>query len=163
MEKEVVVNKCKHCNKEFKRPKIYFKYSQNKGKYCSRLCANLGNMKGSRAERGVKICSTCKIKKNIKEFYKNKIMYDGYQSQCIVCTEDKRCNKKYGVDSKFRKNKGCEICGLSKRKFVIDHDHKTNKTRGILCLNCNLALGLLGDSIEKLKVAIEYIEKYEKK
>lgn len=38
----------------------------------------------------------------------------------------------------------CAICH-KKEKLVIDHDHKTGKVRGLLCRNCNLAIGYLED------------------
>lgn len=85
-----------------------------------------------------------------------------------------RCQKDYGMslaeiqqklDSQDRK---CEICsiavsGASKSKpdrSVVDHCHATNKVRGILCSNCNLALGLVKDNPDILRSAIEYLKKY---
>lgn len=35
----------------------------------------------------------------------------------------------------------CEICG-SKNRLVQDHNHITNKNRGILCTSCNTKLGI---------------------
>ena len=43
------------------------------------------------------------------------------------------------------------------KRPVIDHDHKTGKTRGILCHNCNVALGLLGEDIPRIESMIAYI------
>src|SRR5690349_20464048 len=46
---------------------------------------------------------------------------------------------------------GCAICGskVSKTKisdrFHIDHDHKTNRVRGLLCNHCNVAIGMAND------------------
>lgn len=40
----------------------------------------------------------------------------------------------------------------------IDHCHKTNNVRGLLCTKCNIALGALNDNIALLQRAIEYIE-----
>lgn len=40
----------------------------------------------------------------------------------------------------------------------VDHCHETNKVRGILCINCNHALGKMKDSVEILQRAIEYLE-----
>ena len=41
----------------------------------------------------------------------------------------------------------------------IDHNHSTELVRGILCLNCNNALGFFRDSIPRLKSAIKYLQK----
>lgn len=61
----------------------------------------------------------------------------------------------------------CEICGgrgflmreWHKSYLVIDHCHSTGDVRGLLCHNCNRALGLLQDSVENLKSAIRYLER----
>lgn len=56
----------------------------------------------------------------------------------------------------------CAICketiGKLSRKINIDHDHKTNVVRGILCSGCNTGLGQLGDTVEGLKRALAYLE-----
>jgi hypothetical protein len=44
--------------------------------------------------------------------------------------------------------------------FGIDHCHKTGAVRGILCMKCNVSLGNLDDSIEKLMGLIFYLRKY---
>jgi hypothetical protein len=43
------------------------------------------------------------------------------------------------------------------RRLSVDHDHATGKIRGLLCSECNLALGLLGDDVEVFRAAIEYL------
>jgi hypothetical protein len=40
----------------------------------------------------------------------------------------------------------------------IDHCHETDKVRGLLCMSCNVGLGMLGDTKEKLMKAINYLE-----
>ena len=79
------------------------------------------------------------------------------------------CEKKHGItldryNDLFAQQKGkCAICGthesqLSKKGLAIDHDHETNKVRGLLCGNCNRALGFFKDDIKNLKRAIRYIQ-----
>lgn len=54
----------------------------------------------------------------------------------------------------------CAICEKSENsKLHVDHCHKTNKVRGLLCGKCNRALGLMKDNIEFLGKAIEYLQK----
>jgi len=66
-----------------------------------------------------------------------------------------------------RQGNKCPICGdyiiLCARKgetaACLDHDHKTGVVRGLLCSKCNTGIGMLGDSIEGLRKALEYLEK----
>lgn len=56
----------------------------------------------------------------------------------------------------------CALCGktfvsLFGRDLCIDHCHDTNKIRGLLCMPCNVGLGMLGDNEEGLMKALEYI------
>jgi hypothetical protein len=63
-------------------------------------------------------------------------------------------------------NKVCAICkrpGFTMAEhhsllLVVDHCHSTGDVRGLLCHNCNRALGLMQDSVESLKTAIAYLE-----
>lgn len=52
----------------------------------------------------------------------------------------------------------CAICNTSShRSLVVDHCHLTQKVRGLLCHDCNLALGLLRDDPDRLRNAIAYL------
>jgi hypothetical protein len=56
----------------------------------------------------------------------------------------------------------CKICikPNSKRygRLSVDHCHKTNKVRGLLCDKCNMAIGLLYDDITILNNVINYLK-----
>lgn len=58
----------------------------------------------------------------------------------------------------------CGICGknqsLFKKRFSIDHNHETGKIRGLLCPQCNVALGLFKDNQEILISAAKYVTKH---
>ena len=76
---------------------------------------------------------------------------------------------KYGItieeyDNVYSKQNGkCAICGASetefKIRFAVDHDHKTNLVRGLLCKKCNLILGYANDNATILQNAINYLSK----
>lgn len=58
----------------------------------------------------------------------------------------------------------CKICGSptprrKNRDWHVDHNHKTEEIRGLLCHPCNIGLGLFGDSPERLRAAATYLEK----
>jgi hypothetical protein len=70
----------------------------------------------------------------------------------------------YGItlqqyEKMFKEQNGkCGICGIHqdtlKKSLCVDHCHKTNKVRGLLCKNCNVALGFY-EKYDK-----NYFEKY---
>lgn|SRR4030065_2463145 len=60
-------------------------------------------------------------------------------------------------------NHCCAICKLKldinfAYGYAIDHCHKTNKVRGILCRSCNIGLGVFKDSLLNLEAAIKYLK-----
>jgi hypothetical protein len=52
----------------------------------------------------------------------------------------------------------CAICGNppKRRRLHLDHNHRTGRTRGLLCFRCNRALPAYLDS-EWLRRACEYV------
>jgi hypothetical protein len=55
-------------------------------------------------------------------------------------------------------NLGCLVDISSQRHSHVDHCHTAGKVRGILCPNCNKAIGMVGDSLAKLQGLIEYLQ-----
>lgn len=63
----------------------------------------------------------------------------------------------------------CASCGLPERtrhpiseqtkRLAIDHCHRTGRIRGLLCSRCNVALGLLNDDPERIKLLLAYLER----
>lgn len=53
-------------------------------------------------------------------------------------------------------NYECLICN-KKTRLVVDHCHKTNKVRGLICHHCNTALGMFRDDAELLETAKNYL------
>lgn len=129
----------------------------------------------------MKICTTCKELKPLTEFFKSKTYKDGLGYRCKPCDtlarkkyraqnltseriSKKRAQLKFKYDLSYedflklkeiQKDK-CAICKIE-RELVVDHDHKTNIVRGLLCRQCNQALGLFYDDTITLSNAINYL------
>jgi hypothetical protein len=91
---------------------------------------------------------------------------------------DKQLRQNYGIsldeyNELFKAQNGvCAVCGCpetrrpGRRKRTedyipmlhVDHDHKTGKIRGLLCSECNTALGSLHDDPNRIKALLKYIE-----
>ena len=74
--------------------------------------------------------------------------------------------KKYGISGdEFRtivEKQGikCPICNKTiKKNLSVDHNHVTGEIRGIICNNCNLAIGNAEDSPSRLRAMADYLEK----
>ena len=135
-------------------------------------------------------CSGCKEFKTYSEFYRSWDKKTKYKSACKECQRS-RMNAYYRTDKGRKasqekswrekgisemtvelyeqmlidQNGGCYICNKSVNKngtrLCVDHDHKTGKARGLLCHSCNTSLGALGDDLNLLYKAVEYLEEHE--
>jgi len=66
----------------------------------------------------------------------------------------------------LKQNGKCAICKDEQHgrfKLSVDHNHKTGKVRGLLCGQCNYAIGLLNDNKDNCLNAYEYLKEYDKK
>jgi hypothetical protein len=62
-----------------------------------------------------------------------------------------------------KQNGRCAICrtikthGVRTKHFHVDHDHKSNARRGLLCNRCNTGIGMFLDNPKLLVKASEYL------
>lgn len=74
--------------------------------------------------------------------------------------------QKYGIlpdrlESMIAEQDGkCAVCSGALDRPQVDHDHVSGAVRGILCPNCNMALGLLQDSPDVIRSAALYLERH---
>jgi len=124
-----------------------------------------------------KVCTSCLCEKPLDEFAsqgKGK-----KRSKCKVClaaqkreyyrnNPDKAHHRNlktfYGITKQeyqeMCENQGgaCACCG-KRGKLNVDHCHKTGKVRGLLCTNCNFALGHCKDDPQILLNLIHFLER----
>jgi hypothetical protein len=124
---------------------------------------------------------TCKhcgvVSTNLSLFVKDKQSKYGRRLLCIKCRvkendkhpkqrdwkTDHQVKKRYGIDretyfKRMATSDSCEIC-QSKENLCYDHDHVTMEFRGVLCRLCNKAIGQLGDTVEDVQKALDYLRK----
>ena len=68
-------------------------------------------------------------------------------------------------DRMFTEQVGCcDICGRNQTEFKkalhVDHCHESERVRGLLCLQCNAALGYIKDNIKTAKNMVKYLQKH---
>ena len=131
----------------------------------------------------LKTCTRCGETKTLDLFAKNRSQSSGIDPQCKACHCEKQrlrreqgldvatrrardLRKKYGItqedwDRMFTDQNGkCGICPAdltTVKKICVDHCHSTGVIRGLLCWECNLAIGQFKDDISLLMSAIKYL------
>jgi recombination endonuclease VII len=131
-------------------------------------------------EPGVKRCSDCGKTKPLTDFPRNKNSRDGVHCHCKPCHNARgretrqrlyggsrhyHLRRKYGmgaaeVQALLDAQGGiCPVC-LKRPATQVDHDHKTGRVRGVLCLYCNAAMGAFHDDPDLIAKAIAYLERY---
>lgn len=146
-------------------------------------CACKACVAASNAAVGLKMCAKCGRTKPFSEFYADRKMSLGLRSYCRSCecarvVADVR-RRNYGVTAQdFRdrlesQNGMCAACGdslkVENHGTAIDHDHNCcpgNRTcgeciRGILCMSCNLALGMIKDDPNRALALAAYLMSFQ--
>lgn len=130
-----------------------------------------------KSPNGQRWCPDCDTTKDLEEFPHNKSSRGGHGRYCLPChnargradkiknhgsTREYHLRHRYGigqadVDKMLAEQQGlCAGCGKPDPEHV-DHDHETGVFRGMLCFNCNQALGNARDDIEVLQRLRNYL------
>lgn len=92
-----------------------------------------------------------------------------YRSSPTGITYQQRKNLDFFYNTKQKERMVCEICKKPETlrhksgsiyRLSVDHCHKTNVVRGLLCARCNTTLGRMKESIPYLTSMIKYLEKH---
>ena len=162
-----------------KRPKAIIVQEKNCSKLKSNLCISTYNpqpIENFRFKKGrtngSSICKSCEYKysenNRDRAIYRSKIWNKDPQNKEQRLQKNRK--RLYNLEPQqynemFQKQKGCcAICfshnSNLKQGLCIDHCHKSEKVRKLLCNKCNQALGLFNEDINIMQTAIEYIKKH---
>lgn len=123
----------------------------------------LGERPGAEEDRQ---CLTCNETKSPENFALDTRYPSKRVSKCFQC--QKKYQRAYGLARRYGlsmeeysalESAGggrCATCD-SPGPLCVDHDHSTGRVRGLLCQNCNKALGHAKDNPDILKRLIEYL------
>lgn len=135
--------------------------------------------KQSRNQDGLNTqCSTCTRSAGLAYYYANRQKTNPERNEARRLSKSHRQHtllKKYGItregyDALLDEQNGvCAICEHPEKQkdvrygtplfLAVDHDHNTNKVRGLLCSACNVAIGKMDDDPGRLRKAAEYLER----
>jgi hypothetical protein len=115
-----------------------------------------------------KVCTKCLKEKPQEEF---RTRGEGKSHGVHRYQHCKQCEKEIATVTREAKRKCdvtkstcCDICGrvenvekYKNSKIVFDHDHTTGKFRGWICDSCNRGLSNLGDNIDGVVKALNYL------
>jgi hypothetical protein len=108
------------------------------------------------------VCKVCSKEKDTSLFPKHAYFKTRLDNRCKACIR-KQSKLRNELKKRYEhlKTDICECCGNTHHKtLVLDHDHNTLAFRGWICEDCNHGLGKLGDSLEGVQKAIEYLKRH---
>lgn len=107
-------------------------------------------------------CGRCKIEKPAGDFALNRTKARGIQHMCLDCMRDRKYGLELGEYDRMLAAQG-DVCAICKghcgreRRLSVDHCHSTGRVRGLLCQNCNAAIGMLKEDVALFFRAVEYL------
>ncbi|MET8178166.1 endonuclease VII domain-containing protein [Streptomyces sp. NPDC005336] len=116
---------------------------------------------------GHKLCRACGMVKPHAEWDRNASASDGLSTRCKPCraAENRLAYfmREYGIteaerDGKILSQMGVCAIRLTAPAVHVDHCHETGRVRGVLCFNCNAALGQFKDRADAIRRAAAYPE-----
>lgn len=130
-----------------------FKIGNTLGKVVKsyKICAICGKEQALRGRSRSPNCTDCNYKKNYETFKSVRRPYNLKRSYNLSISDFNNMVN--------HQNHSCGICYkvLNTKDFAVDHNHTTNKVRGLLCHPCNRGLGQFKDNYELLLGAARYI------
>lgn len=168
---------CTKCGNEHPATAEYFyKHNQKKDglRPDCKFCTDTIQKKYRQSKQGIK--THLKASNKYEKTVKGRIANKKYRRTEKFKLANRKAVKKYHqkkrleicgltmIQSKqiyLSQNMCCAICkqSVSYDEINFDHNHDTNKFRGLLCQKCNRGLGLFNDNIHFLTNAITYLEK----
>lgn len=111
---------------------------------------------------GLRYCRVCRGTNNIrwhKTVLDNDLAAKEYRRKKYLQRIERQFNLSQHAfeEIEHAHNGHCAIC-YKVSSLHLDHDHITNKIRGLICGPCNLLLGHANDSITTLQQAADYLE-----
>ena len=91
------------------------------------------------------------------------------REQHLTKMRDSNFKLKYGIsaaeyDKMVEEQEGkCAICSSVPKKLFVDHNHRTEKVRALLCRLCNAGLGMFLENQTLLQNAVRYLQLHAEK
>ncbi len=113
----------------------------------------------------VRYCKNCRniYQNNRREFLNRNDEHKKYQKNYHLIKKYNLTIDDYNKKLELQLH-GCAICKQpcpTGKKLAVDHDHKTNVLRDLLCIRCNNVLGLVNDNELLLFDLIEYLKRHQ--
>ncbi len=149
---------CTKCHKEL--PLEAFHDATN-GRYGKRPeCKDCSNAYSKKYENANKDKRHAKNNAWFKAHPEKRLKYQ-FRKWAVALGTTEEIVTKFYYEQLSKQDHRCAICRVHeddlKRRLVLDHNHLTNKLRGLLCTSCNAGIGNLRDDANLCKGAMEYL------
>lgn len=118
---------------------------------------------------GKKECLACNRVLPLEAYAPSRVGIAGLRPRCLECLADRRYQKQYGVSAQWKRDQIARqhgVCAVPKcgrvvgMRSAIDHCHESGQVRSVLCYQCNVSLGLLGEDVRRILGLAEYAKSW---
>lgn len=166
MAQEIKIKFCPQCIQD-KATDDFHKDSQKSDGFCSycKLCVKSRRASWYQLNREARVAAVQEWRDENRELFQANSK--AYRAANKYAIRDQKLRSMYGITLVYwnalflKQGERCAICKSfhpGPKGWQTDHCHSTGNVRGILCVSCNLGLGVFKDNSSSLREAANYLE-----
>lgn len=154
---------CRYCDVELDQTNWY-PYAKKASHYACKQCTIRATTEYKEKDPAHRAIRKERYRKKLAAMSPEELLAHRRKVKNKILLKDHKISLDVFEEMQKAQNYCCSICGRSRNELTgelhVDHNHTTGKVRSLLCVNCNIGVGMFKESADILKKAIIYLESH---